>query len=439
MSPPIRARFAISPTAALAALALGLLALALTATRANAIVALEQYADPGAASTEGQLNQPSGVVVAPNGDVYIAEDATRRVSVFANDGSFLRAFGKDVVPGNAQTGLETCSIDCKEGEAGGEAGALDDPHGIARDSGGNLYVPETTNARVSVFTAQGAFLRAFGKDVVPGNTQTGFEICTAACQAGSLGQGAGEFTFPAGVTVHGNLLYVGDFGNSRVGVYTLGGAFLRAFGKDVLPGNLNSGFEVCTSLCKTGVEGDGPGEFEAPLDLATDVAGNVYVADSFNNRISIFSPQPAFLRAFGRDVVPGNPGGGFEVCTTACQRGSGVAAAGALTLPLGVAVGATGPIYVGDQFNNRVSVFRRTPSFSQAFGADVVPGNARRKLETCVGPCKSGLDGTDPGELRLPSRLAVDCRGAVYVVDPGNHRVQKFGRPGTASPPCPAS
>ncbi len=238
------------------------------------------------------------------------------------------------------------------------------------------------------------------------------------------------------MAVHDDSLYVGDFANTRVAVYTLEGAFRRAFGKDVVPGNLEAGFEVCTAVCKTGVEGNGPGELETPTGLATDAAGNVYVTESFNNRVSVFSSEPSFLRAFGHDVVPGDAGTGFEVCTTDCKRGVGGGPAGALHLPLGVAVGG-GEIYVGDQFNHRVSVFSPSPAFLRAFGKDVVPANLEIGFEICIEQCQIGAEGNGPGELELSTRPALDCRGALYVVDSRNHRVQKFGEPGTARPPCP--
>ncbi|MGH2990959.1 MAG: hypothetical protein ACRDMA_14085 [Solirubrobacterales bacterium] len=211
------------------------------------------------------------------------------------------------------------------------------------------------------------------------------------------------------MAVHDDSLYVGDFANTRVAVYTLEGAFRRAFGKDVVPGNLEAGFEVCTAVCKTGVEGNGPGELETPTGLATDAAGNVYVTESFNNRVSVFSSEPSFLRAFGHDVVPGNAGTGFEVCTTDCKRGVGGGPAGALHLPLGVAVGG-GEIYVGDQFNHRVSVFSPSPAFLRAFGKDVVPANLEIGFEICIEQCQIGAEGNGPGELELSTRPRAAAR-----------------------------
>ncbi len=69
------------------------------------------------------------------------------------------------------------------------------------------------------------------------------------------------------------------------------GTFDRAWGKDVAsggPGNIGMGFEICVAAngdtCKIGMVGSAGGEMGFPVGIATDGAGNVYVADQSNNR-----------------------------------------------------------------------------------------------------------------------------------------------------------
>src|SRR4029077_728076 len=98
---------------------------------------------------EARIVQPSGVVVAPNGDIFVPdghdEDYTNtRIVKFSKDGKFIKAFnGK-----------------------GSGAGALRAPHGIAMDSVGRLFVADRGNNRVAIFDQNGTWLadwKQFGR------------------------------------------------------------------------------------------------------------------------------------------------------------------------------------------------------------------------------------------------------------------------------------
>jgi hypothetical protein len=154
-----------------------------------------------------------------------------------------------------------------------------------------LLVADTSNNRVSQFTPQGGFVRAFGFDVIP-TGGTGFEVCTVAtgCKLGVAGGGAGQLAVPRGVTTDAaGRLYVADTDNDRVSEFTPQGGFARAFGFDVIPGGA-AGFEVCTAAtgCKAGVAGGGVGQLSNPQGVATDCRGAVYVADNGNDRVLRF-------------------------------------------------------------------------------------------------------------------------------------------------------
>jgi DNA-binding beta-propeller fold protein YncE len=164
-----RARRAGSDAWFLLALGLALPASAAGASAAAAIVPLGEFGE-GEGDQAGLLDQPTGVAVDPAGRVYVAERA--RVSVFSPEGEFLRAFGKDVVPGNDETGFEQCTASCKKGEVGEGAGEFNTIHNLAVDAAGNVYVSEVFNLRVSVFSPEPEleFQHAFG-EVVPSDSQ----------------------------------------------------------------------------------------------------------------------------------------------------------------------------------------------------------------------------------------------------------------------------
>jgi sugar lactone lactonase YvrE len=89
------------------------------------------------------FNQPSDVVVAANGDIFVADghggNSNARVVKFSKDGSFIKAWGK-------------------KGSAPGE---FDTPHTIALDSRGRLFVGDRNNNRIQIFDQEGRFLEAW--------------------------------------------------------------------------------------------------------------------------------------------------------------------------------------------------------------------------------------------------------------------------------------
>jgi DNA-binding beta-propeller fold protein YncE len=104
---------------------------------------------PGEAGEDGtHFNGPSDVVVAPNGDIFVAdghgEKTNARIVKFSSDGKFIKAWGK---PGAAP-------------------GEFNVPHGLAFDSAGRLFVADRANSRIQIFDQDGKFLdqwRQFGR------------------------------------------------------------------------------------------------------------------------------------------------------------------------------------------------------------------------------------------------------------------------------------
>ncbi|HEY8759723.1 MAG TPA: hypothetical protein VIP52_02300 [Candidatus Dormibacteraeota bacterium] len=310
----------------------------------------------------------------------------------------------------------------KFGSFGSAAGQLKTPAAIGVSGQGNVYVPDQLNQRVSEFTASGTFIRAFGYDVIPGNGNTGFEVCTTGtgCKSGVPGAGNGQLNNPFELALNGSSLYVADQFNYRIVQFntTAGPAFVRNIGSI----------------------GSAAGQLNTPIGVAVNASGQIFVGDDSNNRISEFDASGTFIRALGYDVIPGD-GTGFEVCTTAttCQAGVPGGGAGQLYHPAAVALDGVGDLHVAEHTNNRVSDFSAANStFQRAFGFDVIPGNGTTGFEVCsiASSCKAGVAGAGTGQLNDAFGITIDCRNAVWVADTANNRVQRFGQPGTALPPC---
>jgi len=190
-------------------------------------------------SQEGRFYYPRGLAVGPDDVVYVADSGNNRVQKFDLEGNVQKAWGKF---GFAWRGADM--------------GKFDVPWGLATDQEGNVYVSDTSNARIQKFQSDGQPLLKWGRD----------------------GSFDGAFFFPRGVAVDfvGNI-YVADESNNRIQKFDPRGSFLTKWGR----------------------EGSGPGQFKSPWGIACDALGNVYVVDSGNHRVQKFDGNGTFLCAFG--------------------------------------------------------------------------------------------------------------------------------------------
>ena len=138
-----------------------------------------------------------------------------------------------------------------------------------------------------------------------------------------------------------------------------------------------------------GSSGTGPGQFQGPGGIALDPSGNVWVADTGNNRVQKFDRNGTWLSRIG----------GIESPPPLQLIG-----------PHGIAVNRTGTVYVADTGNNRVRTFDSNGTFLSQIGG--------------------GLGGA-LGQMLGPQGVAVDPAGNVYIADTGNNRTQTFALNGT--------
>ena len=222
---------AIVLAAAFAAFALAVLASA-AAEAAAAEAPTQLWSRCPSGSAGGQCLIARGVGADPSapGDVYVADQANRRIDELSAWGSFVRAWGWDVVasgPDETGTGFEVCEAAqgdvCQAGSEGGGEGQLSIPQGVAVDAEGDVFVVDKNNLRVQEFGSEGQFLEMFGGEV--NKTKTDEAAPEAQrnrcpvdpgdeCQAGSAGAGNGQFSWSSvGSFIAagpGDTIYVGD-------------------------------------------------------------------------------------------------------------------------------------------------------------------------------------------------------------------------------------
>lgn len=245
--------------------------------------------------------------------------------------------------------------------------------------------------------------------ITPTNTQTftptSSVTVTTLAGSGFIGATnatgiAASFDFPTGVAVDtsGNV-YVADYGNNLIRKINLGGAVSTL-----------AGGGVCCSTNGTGTAAS----FSDPEGVAVDASGNVYVADEASALI--------------RKITPGG------AVTTLAGGGSGTATNGpgtiaSFSIPEGVAVDSSGNVYVADTGN---SLIRK-----------ITPGGAVTTLAGSGSNGASNATGT-AASFYYPQGVAVDASGNVYVADSANALIRKItpggvvttlagGGPGTAT------
>ena len=314
----------------------------------------------GGAATSTQLAFPSGVALDGQGNVYIADQASHRIRKVDRSGNISTFAGTGGASGFAgDGGAATSSL-------------LNTPRAVAVDGSGNVYIADTSNNRIRKVDTSGTISTIAG---IGGWGVTG---------DGGAATSAPLAT-PQGVAVDGSgNVYISDINDRIRKVDTAG---------------------IISAFAGTGIHGfggDGVAATSTPLasphEVAVDGSGNVYIADTDNNRIRKVN-SAGIISTFAGSGLRGFSGDGRA------------ATAARLAAPQGVAVDASGNVYIADTGNRRM---RKVDS--------------QGIITTIAGTGTSGFGG-DGGAaisalLSRPEGVAVDGSGNVYVVDTNNNRIR---------------
>ena len=241
------------------------------------------------------FNNPTGVAVDGNGNVYVADSYNNKIRKITASGDVTTLAGSGE-PGTAN--------------GTGTAARFNGPSGVAVDQSGTLYVADTDNQKIRKITASGSVTNYVGSGTSGSTDGTGAEA---------------SFYYPQGIAVDGTgTLYVADTDNQKIRKIEAGG--------------------VVTTLAGSGSYGstDGTGtlaSFNGPSGVAVDVNNNVFVADSGNNKIRKISATGEVTTLAGSGVEGAIDGSGIEAN---------------FKYPEGVAVDGNGKVYVADGYNNKI-------------------------------------------------------------------------------------
>jgi uncharacterized protein YjiK len=245
-----------------------------------------------------RFNTPSGVAVDSAGNVYVADSSNHTIRTITPAGVVTTFAGSAGVGGST--------------DGTGSAARFNEPHGIAVDPSGNLYVSDTTLNTVRKITPAGV-------------------VTTLAGMSGTAGTADGtgtsaQFSQPFGIAVDSaGTVYLCDHGNHSVRKITAAGVVTTLAG---LNGTL--GYVDATGTTA---------RLRFPSDVAVDAEGNVFVADTDNQCIRKITPAGVVTTVAGGSGV-----GSTDDVGTAAKFYN----------PKGVAVDSSGNLYVADRNNHTI-------------------------------------------------------------------------------------
>lgn len=174
---------------------------------------------------------PQFIAVGEDGSIYVSDFGNKRIQKFSSSGEYVSHWGN----------------------SGKQLGDFYNPTGIAV-SDDSVFIVDRDLNRIQKFSLDGEFITTWGKK----------------------GTAEGQFFYPNGITLSNGLLYIVDTGNQRIQVFSTEGEFISSFGSSGL----------------------GPGQFLNVSGIDADEYGNIFVADKGNGKIEKFSADGELLQSF---------------------------------------------------------------------------------------------------------------------------------------------
>jgi sugar lactone lactonase YvrE len=400
--------------------------------------------------TSADLPGPTSAVKDSSGNIYIA--APTSANIFKLSAGVLSVYAGQGFGGYGGDG----SV------AGNSSVVLGNPGAIAFDSAGNMFIADYGESRIRrVDAVTGKFSTYAG---------TGTKCAHGINPCGDGGAAtAALLNLPEALAFDSsNNLYIADANNNRIRRVDAVTGIITTYAGTLTDNGTHNQSNACTNpntAC-----GDGGAATSAflnfPEGIAFDSAGNLYIADTFDNRVRVVSPSGT-INAFA-----GN-GGSCLLSTRSC--GDGAAAVNAqLHRPQGVFADASANVYIADTLDHRIrfvdaptkTIVTVVGTGAQGFGGDgglgskamlnspvslnvdssgnmliADSGNQRIRTVTSgnISTVAGGGNGGDGGPanqalLALPYGVAEDAAGNLYIADQFNNRIRKVTNPTGANP-----
>ena len=323
---------------------------------------VDGYNGDGGLAAQAQLSYPYGLTMDNSGNLYIADTYNSSIRKITPEGIISTIAGTGDYGYSGDGGLATQA-------------QLDEPYGLTIDSAGNLYIADTYNNCIRKVTPEGII------STIAGTGDYGY-----SGDGGLAVQAQLDSPYDLTMDNAGNL-YIADTYNYRI--------------RKVTPEGIIS---TIAGTGDYGYSGDGGLATQAQLDdphgITIDAAGNLYIADTYNNRIRKVSSEGIITTIAGT----GNYGySGYGSLATQAQ----------LDEPYGLTMDSTGNLYIADTYNYRIR--------------KVTPEGI---ITTIAGTGDFGYSGdggqATQAQLYESYGLTTDSTGNLYIADTYNNRIRKL-------------
>jgi uncharacterized protein (TIGR03437 family) len=317
---------------------------------------------PNVQPAQAVFSHPLGLAPGATGSIYLASRNNNFVYQLDPAKGTVNSVTGRGFPGRGSEGVPAVTT------------LISSPECAALDGAGNLYFSDVGNNRIAKIGADGTMHTVAGRYTPPGYAGDG----------GPAGQAS--INRPLGVATDqaGNVFFA-DSNNHRIRKITLDGNITT------VAGNGNAGY-TCDNCPATS------SSLNAPVGIALDTAGNLYIADTSNNRVRKVTPGGTITTVAGNGI-------------NASSNDGGPASQASVSVPGFLALDAGGNLYISEYAGNRVRMVSTSGIIT------TVAGNGIAGYAGDGGPATGA-------SFNGPAGLMVDAAGTLYIADSNNDRIR---------------